>query len=417
MDGRPRHLCAHRWVPLDTTNMLGSWLEDVAVEQSRDNDGIPSLVTPNCLRGEHGKPIPTAIWGDVTVLAPSDLADDSGDLAILEQQYVSMKTWIDRGIVRGDNRLWDEATFQFGDWLAPEAHPDTPGECRTDPQFVANAYLLHVTRRMSKVCLALGKTEESSKYAQDHGRLWTAFLNEFISPNGRPVSDSQTAIALALHFDLLESPRQRQVAIKRLEHLVKKNGFKVGTGFAGTPVILDVLAAHGRLALAYRMLLGTQCPSWLYCVQQGATTVWERWDSMMPDGSINPGEMTSFNHYALGSVANFMHETIGGLRSADSGWKHVVIQPQPGGTVTSASVSHTSPYGLVGCEWKIVGDAELIVDIVVPPNTTARVVLPGVDETVGSGERRFVVAWKSDPSWPPSPIASQGLVPMVDEWV
>lgn len=398
----------------DTTDMLGSWLEDVAAEQLCDNDGVPSLVTPNCLRDEH-PPIPTAIWGDVTILAPSDLHRDSGDVAVLERQYASMSTWIDRGIARGENGLWKEDAFQFGDWLAPEAHPDTPGECRTDPQFVANAYLLHVTRKMQEICRLLGKTKESDRYAREYHRLRAAFANEYISPNGRPVLDSQTALALALHFDILE-PTQREVAIKRLDHLVKKNGFKVGTGFAGTPVILDVLAANDRLALAYRMLQGAQCPSWLYCVLQGATTVWERWDSLMPDGAINPGEMTSFNHYALGSVANFMHDTIGGIRADGPGWKHIVIQPRPGGSLTSAKVSHTSPYGKVACEWRISGD-ELVVHISVPPNSTARVLLPGVDETVGSGERSYTCTWTPDSSWPPQPIASQGLVPMIDEWV
>lgn len=398
----------------DTTDMLGSWLEDVAMEQLRDNDGIPSLVTPNCLRG-HYPAIPTAIWGDVTILAPNDLYEDTGDIAVLEQQYESMSTWIDRGIVRGENGLWKEDGFQFGDWLAPDAHPDTPGECRTDPQLVANAYLLHVTRKMQGVCRALGKVKESERYARDYRQLRAAFANEFISPNGRPVSDSQTAIALALHFDLLE-PGQRQVAIKRLDHLVRKNAFKVGTGFAGTPMILDVLAANDRLALAYRMLQGTQCPSWLYCVMQGATTMWERWDSLMPDGSVNPGEMVSYNHFSLGSVANFIHEAIGGIRSGGPGWKHVIIQPRPGGTLTNASVSHTSPYGRVACEWRIRGD-KLLVQIAVPPNSTARVILPGVDETVASGERSYTVAWTADLTWPPQPISSTGVVPMVDEWI
>ncbi|KAG7528863.1 hypothetical protein FFLO_05896 [Filobasidium floriforme] len=283
----------------DTTDMLGSWLEDVAAEQLCDNDGVPSLVTPNCLRDEH-PPIPTAIWGDVIILAPSDLHRDSGDVVVLERQYASMSTWIDRGIARGEDGLWKEDAFKFGDWLTPEAHPDTPGECRTDPQFVANAYLLHVTRKMQEICRLLGKTEESDRDAREYHRLRAAFADEYISPNGRPVSDSQTALALALQFDLF-GPSQREVAIKRLDHLVRKNGVQGRYRIRGN-------ACHTRrpgrqrssLALAYRMLQGAQCPSWLYCVLQGATTVWEeRWDSLMPDGSINPGEMTSFNHYAL----------------------------------------------------------------------------------------------------------------------
>jgi alpha-L-rhamnosidase len=135
---------------------------------------------------------------------------------------------------------------------------------------------------------------------------------------------------------------------------------------------------------------------------------------MMPDGTINPGEMTSFNHYALGAVANFMHSTIGGIMLLEPGWKRLLISPRPGGTITSATVSHVSPYGTIECSW-FIKEQELIVNVVVPPNTCARVVLPGVDVEIGSGKKLFVAKWEADVRWPPKPIYSSMTIPLIDE--
>lgn len=173
--------------------------------------------------------------------------------------------------------------------------------------------------------------------------------------------------------------------------------------YPGTPIILHALSTTGNLSMAYRMLQESKAPSWLYAVLMGSTTMWERWDSMLPDGKINPGEMTSFNHYALGSVAAFMHAVIGGLKPLSEGWKKILIQPQPGGTLTSAKTRHISPYGEISCHWEIQGD-KLHVAVVVPPNSTARIALAGLEEEVGSGRKEYVVDYKQDERWPPAPF-------------
>jgi alpha-L-rhamnosidase len=167
---------------------------------------------------------------------------------------------------------------------------------------------------------------------------------------------------------------------------------------------------------AYRMLLARDCPSWLSPVLLGATTIWERWDSMLQDGSINPGNMTSFNHYALGAVANFMHTTIGGLSPLEPGWKKVLIRPQPGGDLTWARSSHRSPYGLIACEWRIVGN-ELHVNLTVPPNCTARVELPSLTVEIGSGSRQYVVPCEPDTRFPPALIQPEFARPVDKDWV
>ena len=187
-------------------------------------------------------------------------------------------------------------------------------------------------------------------------------------------------------------PRSAGGPATRLAELVMEGGYNIRTGFVGTPLICDALCNTGEDAAAYRLLMQPECPSWLYPVTMGATTIWERWDSLLPDGSVNPGEMTSFNHYALGAVADWMHRTVGGLAPAAPGYRCLEIKPSIGGGLTSARAQHKTPYGMAECGWKI-EDGSIEVTVVVPPNTTARVTLPGkASESleVGSGEYRWV---------------------------
>ena len=386
----------------DTCGTLESWLRDVGAEQMEDGGHIPPLVTPDVL----GSPrMPQAIWGDVVVSAPWDLYEAFGDKEVLSRQYESMKAWIDHGVPRDDNGLWDRSRFQLGDWLDPKAPPDEPGNSVTDSNYVANTHLIRSTDLMVKISSVLGFQEDMKKYQESTKKLRAAFASEYITESGRVVSDSQTAIALAIHFSLFPTSTQEQKAADRLKQLILRNSrFKIATGFAGTPVIGHALTKMGETQLFYRMLQHKKCPSWLYPVTMGATTIWERWDSMLPDGSINPGEMTSFNHYALGAVADWMHKVIGGIGPGSAGWKKCLIRPIPGGGLTSCTASHLSPYGMFKAAWKIEGE-DLVLDVSVPPNTTADVALPGVEaaETVGSGDHSYRIAYKA-PEWPPLPI-------------
>ena len=176
--------------------------------------------------------------------------------------------------------------------LDPRAPPDDAAAAMTDQFLVADAYLVGVTGVVCRIAKLLGKTSDHQRYTEDHVRLRKEFQNEYVTVNGRLASDSQTAVVLALQWGLLE---QHQVprAVDRLVRLIEKNDFKIGTGFAGTPVILDMLERNGRLDIAYQMLQQTKCPSWLYPVTMDATTIWERWDSLLPDGSINVSTLTA----------------------------------------------------------------------------------------------------------------------------
>jgi alpha-L-rhamnosidase len=188
----------------------------------------------------------------------------------------------------------------------------------------------------------------------------------------------------------LPEPAQREGAGRRLAELVRRSEYRISTGFVGTPLMTDALCAVGEFALAYRLLLEKGCPSWLYPVTMGATTVWERWDSMLPDGSINPGQMTSFNHYALGAVADWMHRTVAGLAPSAPGYREITVRPVPGGGLTSASAHHTTPYGEAAVAWRREG-GRFHLDVEVPAGAGAVVHVPGQEPvTVRHGKHAWV---------------------------
>ncbi|KAL7940827.1 bacterial alpha-L-rhamnosidase domain-containing protein [Trichoderma barbatum] len=353
----------------DCGGMLANWMQDLIFEQKEDG-GIVPLVIPNTLRYAKWKPNPQAVWDDVVIIVPWTLYNRYGDVKVLRDSWDGMKDYL-KTLRRGDDGLWDLSLWQLADWLDPNAPPDSPGLARTDGVLVADEYLVYVTGIMSKIAAILCLAEEAQQFQADHYRLKQAFEDKYIAKSGLVVGDSQTSLALAIVFNLHSTLAQKQMAADRLNRLVRIAQFKVSTGFAGTPVILDALTQGGHADVAYRMLLEEKCPSWLYPVSKGATTIWERWDSMLENGDINPGSMTSFNHYALGSVANWLHSTVGGLSPLEPGWKKFLVQPTPGGTITSAKAIFNSPNGEIVCSWQLGEDRNLKVDLIVPPNTTA----------------------------------------------
>lgn len=404
----------------DTLGMLGSWLEDLSAEQLAPGcEGIVPLVVPETLPSSWKRSDSSqAVWGDVAILTPGSLYENSADAQLLERQLASMKGWLYEGVRRDSDGLWDPERFQLADWLDPNAPPDDPAKATTDSVLVANAYLIHVTETYASLCDAMGRVEEGKSSREEASKLKTQFQRRYITPDGNLVSLSQTGIALAVNFGLYphEAPILQRVA-STLSSLVRKSRFNISTGFAGTPAIAHALTRIGKPQLAYRMLLETNCPSWLYpIVSHGATTIWERWDSMLPNGTVNPGEMTSFNHYALGAVVDWLHTSVGGISPLEPGWKKIRVRPVPGGNLTSAKVSFDGPYGLVKCEWtleKATNKFNML--LTVPPNCDAEVTLPSdlktsFDDatkekitTVASGVHHFDCI--CDPGeWPPKPL-------------
>jgi alpha-L-rhamnosidase len=353
----------------DVRAMLGSWLQDVAAEQ-REKGYVPWYVpdisgTPSA---------PTALWSDVIVGLPWTLYWEYGDVEILRQSWPAMTAFMDQvESLLDPTGLWGSG-FQFGDWLDPDAPAEDASGGKTDRHLVATAFLARTARQMADSALALGIEDDAARYGLLTRRVRDAFRLEYVAPSGRLVSDSATAYSLAICFDLLE-PAQVERAGTRLAQLVAKSGYTVSTGFAGTPFVAHALSQTGHLDIAYLLLTERECPSFLYPVTQGATTIWERWDAIAPDGSLNSTGMTSLNHYALGSIAEWMHRVIGGLEALAPGYSRMRIAPQPGAGLTSAHLVHDTVLGRVDVAWSITG-GEATVTVTVPAGASAEVVLP-----------------------------------------
>jgi alpha-L-rhamnosidase len=396
----------------NTAGFLTSWLADLAAEQAATG-GVPFMVPQVMDR----PPIPAAAWGDAAVIVPWVLYQRYGDVSVLATQFESMRAWVDLvARTAGESYLWSQG-FQFGDWLDPTAPPDRPAAARTDPYVVATAYFAHSAELVGHAAAILGRAEEADRYWQLAAHVRTAFNAEYVTPAGRLMSDAETAYALALQFALLPTAEQRDHAGKRLAALVRKSGYHISTGFVGTPLICDALCSVGEYDAAFRLLTERECPSWLYPVTMGATTIWERWDSLRPDGSVNPGEMTSFNHYALGAVADWLHRTVGGLAPAEPGYRHLTVQPHPGGGLTFARARHRTPYGIAESAWHIKGE-QIEVEVVVPPNTTATVTLPGNDTApieIGPGTHHWLYAYREPGSTYPQKSLASSLYESSDD--
>ena len=378
----------------DCDAFLASWLRDLAHEQRRAHGVVP-LVVPAALPS-FGIGGPTAAWGDAATVVPWVLYERFGDAGVLRDAYASMRDWVDAVLAVTEHPgLW-AGSMQLGDWLDPDAPPDKPNKAKVDGDVVASAYLARSLRIVADAAVVLGEAGDAEHYATMAERTRAAFVAEYVTPAGRMMSDAATAYALALGFDLVTDAAHRTRLAARLAELVRERGYRIATGFVGTPLVTDALTDAGHLHAAERLLLQTECPSWLYPVTMGATTVWERWDSLLPDGTVNPGEMTSFNHYALGAVADWLHRTVAGLAPDAPGYHRIRIAPRPLAALEHARASHRTPYGPASVAWQRDGD-HVVVTAEVPPNTEAVVDLPGSTPfVVGSGRHEWRFAAHPD---------------------
>ncbi|TDD61859.1 alpha-L-rhamnosidase [Kribbella antibiotica] len=360
----------------DTAGFLTNWLADLAAEQHKD--GSVPFVIPDVLR--NAEPA-TAAWGDAATIVPWVVYSRTGDAGLLARQLPSMRAWVDKmAALAGDDLLW-AGGFQFGDWLDPTAPPENAAKAQANPDVIATAHLARSAEVVAQAAEIVGERDLAADYRDLAARVRQAFANEYVTEGGRVLSDAPTAYALALQWALLPDDDQRERAGARLADLVRSAAFRISTGFVGTPLIADALTDAGYPDVAYRLLLQTHCPSWLYAVTMGATTVWERYDSMLPDGSINPGEMTSFNHYALGAVADWMHRRVAGLAPGEPGYRSLVVDPLISSHLTSASAKHLTPYGEAAVSWSR-SNGEIALSVTVPVGARAQVVVPGSDGPV-----------------------------------
>ncbi|PPF46919.1 alpha-L-rhamnosidase [Pseudoclavibacter sp. AY1F1] len=373
----------------DTAGILTGWLADLAADQ-HPNGNVPVYV-PWADVDPHLPPLGAeAGWGDAATVVPWTMYERTGDVGILRRQWSSMSAWVEAFAARAGEQLdFSSGGFSFGDWLDSAAPDDQPWAARLPWQAVSTAYLARSAQIARDAAGLLGEVDAEARYAALASRSAERFRTEYVTPSGRAAFPSQTAYALGLSFGLL-LPAQVSRASELLAAQVAADGYRIGSGFLGTPLVCDALADHGHGGTAWELLLQTESPSWLYAVTMGATTIWERWNSMLPDGTINPGDMTSFNHYAFGAVADFLHRRVAGLAPAAPGYRRLRIAPLPDARLTWAKAAHETPYGPAFVSWTLEGTA-FSLEVVVPPSTTAEVVLPdgSAPVTVGSGTHRF----------------------------
>ena len=357
---------------VDASAFFTKWLKDLAADQ-HENGAVPHIV-PDLLR-EYG----ATGWADAATIVPWSLYKAYGNRRALEEQYESMKAWVEYMRRGAGDRLLFNFGWHYGDWLAFSTNnSDYPG-ATTDKDLIATMFFAHSTHILQRTAGILGKEADAREYGQLRDAIVAAFQHEFMSATGRLSSNTQTAYVLALAFDMVPEHLRESMA-ERLAGDVRAFGH-ITTGFLGTPMICTVLTETGHADLAYMLLMRRQYPSWLYPVTRGATTIWERWDGIRPDGSFQDAGMNSFNHYAYGAVGNWLYTGVAGVRNAEEsgGYKQILIDPHPSGELTWAQATLQSVYGEIHSGWHTGDDGLLTMKVRIPANTTAEIRIPTDD--------------------------------------
>jgi alpha-L-rhamnosidase len=324
-------------------------------------------------------------WADAALGIPWRTYVDFGDKDILEEQYPSMKKWVDYIHKTAQDGTLFNVGFHFGDWVALDAKEGSYfGATPTD--LIATAFYAYSTDILAKTAALLGKNEDAKNYATLKEEICKAYRNEFFTPNGRLAARTQTAHILSLAFNLTP-PEYKARTFNTLVELIAEQNNHLSTGFLGTPYVCQVLSDNGRADLAYELMLKEDFPSWLYQITKGATTIWEHWDGIKPDGSMWDPNMNSFNHYAYGAICAWVFGTIGGLNTDPEkvAYKHSILRPIIATEEISWAQTHyESEYGLIAISWEK-KDRNIHVQVTVPPNTTATLILPGAKTGTISG--------------------------------
>ena len=391
----------------DIGRFIKKWLVDVRAEQL-PTGGIPNTV-PSQGYGFPATMPAMAVdwWGDACVLVPWAQYMAAGDVQVLREMYPVMKKYVKAcrfwaGFGIGKHRyIWNTpSVLHFGDWVAPDVPKMSQWQRRS--KWTATASLYNTSRLTGMTADILGEKEDAEYFKKLSDKVADAYISVFTDGDGKMKEEFQTAYVLPLWFKMFPENVQKKAA-ENLARLVSRSDYCIGTGFPGTPYILFALADNGQEETAFKMLTNTKCPSWLYEVKSGATTIWERWDGLDESGECPISDdgtdmMISYNHYASGAVGAFLYERVAGIEPIEPGYRTFRIRPMPGGGITYAKGSTMTPYGRIVSEWKI-KDGIFCLDIEVPVGTKCAVTLPdGTASEYGSGryhiESRFTIERK-----------------------
>lgn len=371
---------------MDTYAFFSKYGYDLWMEQEDRNGMVPMVIPVGRVQGGG-----SSAWGDAATIIPWNMYLHSGDQSILEQQFDSMKAWVDyikhSDDESGGTRLW-AVGFHFGDWLALDGDDPNSPMGGTDNYFIASAYYAYSSDIVAKAAKVLGHHDLAASYEQLAQEVRAAIVKEYFTANGRLAVDTQTAYAVALYMDLV--PEQHKARIAEAVRLrVRKDQNHLRTGFVGTPYLNRVLSAHGSNDIAYTLLLNDDYPSWLYAVNMGATTIWERWNSILPDGTISENGMNSLNHYAYGAVVEWMYRHMAGINPVEDrpGFRHALLAPMPDFRIQWTKGRIDSAAGTFRSEWRFDEAGKLYLSFSVPFNATATIKLPRavVDQVMMNG--------------------------------
>ncbi|HDR7242911.1 TPA: family 78 glycoside hydrolase catalytic domain [Bacillus mobilis] len=371
------------------------WLQDLSLDQNV-NGAVP-LVIPDAFGKREDFDLDTSGgWGDAAIICPWVHYLHYGDVSILKEQYDSMKRYIDYIRSQGKNEyLWDTG-YHLGDWLALDTKPHVY-EGGTDKYFIATAFYAYSTALVQKIAEILGEKTDATFYKELHANIVQAFQNEFVTPNGRLISNTQTAHILVLLFELVKDDVKEKV-FNRLIELLKESKNHLTTGFIGTPYLNLILSKFNRHDLACKLLFHEDYPSWLYQVKKGATTIWEHWDGVKEDGTLWNDSMNSYNHYAYGSIVEWIYRYIVGLEVDETkpAYKHFYIQPHFDSNIEWVKVKREIAYGEIKIEWRVENE-QVFLQISVPANTSATLQIDetnwksehNIERDLGSGDYTF----------------------------
>ena len=367
------------------------WLHDLEMDQTEDG-GVPHVI-PNIEEGHtednwllSQSPHSAAAWADAAVIIPWTLYLMYGDQEILRIQYASMRSWIEFMREHSEDYIWNYK-LQLGDWVALDAQEGSYFGA-TPNDLTCTAYFAYSTGLFAKIAKILGKSE-AGDYEVLYQNIVKKFQNTFFDVEGNLTSQTQTAHIVALYFKLVPEEYVSKIT-ERLKRLLEKENGHLVTGFVGTPYFCHALSQNGCVKEAYELLLKEDFPSWLYQVKMGATTIWEHWDGLKPDGTMWSADMNSFNHYAYGAIGEWMYRVMAGLEvdEAAPGFKHSIIEPQIGGGLEFVEGSYHSCYGVHRLKWQV-DDDQVTVSVQIPANTTAEIRLSDVKELVQTDELQF----------------------------
>ena len=375
----------------NTSRFFKKWLHDVAVETSEEN-GVPHMI-PNIV----GKSVGTAVWSDCATVIPWDMYQIYGDVKILEEQYDSMKCHVE--YIRrnsGEDVLWMNG-FQRGDWLALDGDASrNVMSGGTDKNLVANVYYAYSTRILRDSAKILGKEHDASKYDQLYEKIVEELHNEYVTKNGRLVTETQTACVLLLHFNLIKEEYRARV-VKTLEENLMLHKNHLTTGFVGTAYLCHALTENGKHNLAEEVFLQEDFPSWFYAIKMGATTIWERWNSILPNGDFDESGMNSLNHYTYGSIGDWMYKKIAGINPLEPGYKKILLKPVLTHSITKLKASLETIYGTIDSAWSC-KNGIIKVDVTIPANTTAVLILPEKEEQLELGSGNYHYEYETNTS-------------------